>query len=158
MAMLRSLSRCNAALTSRQHLQWKATSSPAAFAAHLQLDDEQCGGRRALSTNNGAGRLPQLPTIVQPQQQLHRHASAAAVGAPPKDALDTSFNNAEAAFKSKTTAELLRALVVYLMCSSQYLVDNNLKVCVWMVEGAACFRLVALRVTQRTWPFAGKNR
>lgn len=46
----------------------------------------------------------------------------------PKDALDLSFNNPEAAFKSKTTWELVRAYVVYLMCSSGYIVEHNLQV------------------------------
>lgn len=46
----------------------------------------------------------------------------------PKDELDVSFNNPEAAFKSKTTWELVRAYLVYMMCSSGYIVENNLKV------------------------------
>lgn len=45
-----------------------------------------------------------------------------------RDPLDTSFNDPIAAFKSKTTWELMRAYFVYLMCSSEYLVDNNMKV------------------------------
>jgi proline dehydrogenase len=47
---------------------------------------------------------------------------------PKRDPLDISFANPEAAFKSKTTWEVLRALIVYQMCSIQYLVDNNMKV------------------------------
>lgn len=47
---------------------------------------------------------------------------------PKRDPLDVSFANPEAAFKSKTTWEVLRALIVYQMCSIQYLVDNNMKV------------------------------
>lgn len=46
----------------------------------------------------------------------------------PKDPLDTTFNNAKDSFKSKTTWELVRGYLVYTICSSQYLVDNNLKV------------------------------
>lgn len=46
----------------------------------------------------------------------------------PKDPLDVSFNSSVAAFKSKTTWELCRAYIVYIMCSSGYLVENNLKV------------------------------
>lgn len=45
-----------------------------------------------------------------------------------RDPLDTSFNDPIAAFKSKTTWELIRAYFVYLMCSSEYLVENNMKV------------------------------
>ncbi|KAK9499784.1 hypothetical protein O3M35_002756 [Rhynocoris fuscipes] len=43
------------------------------------------------------------------------------------DSLDTSFNNAEAAFKNKTTWEIIRAYLVYTCCSSNYLVENNMK-------------------------------
>lgn len=45
-----------------------------------------------------------------------------------RDPLDTSFDNPIDAFKSKTTAELIRGYVVYLMCSSETLVENNMKV------------------------------
>lgn len=45
-----------------------------------------------------------------------------------KDPLDTSFNDPSAAFKSKTTFELIRAYFVYMLCSSEYLVENNMKV------------------------------
>ncbi|KAL6969115.1 hydroxyproline dehydrogenase [Sarracenia purpurea var. burkii] len=47
--------------------------------------------------------------------------------APRRDPLDLSFANPEAAFKSKTTWEVLRAYIVYQLCSSSYLVDNNMK-------------------------------
>lgn len=47
---------------------------------------------------------------------------------PKRDPLDLSFANPEAAFKSKTTWEVVRALIVYQLCSNQYLVDNNMKV------------------------------
>lgn len=46
---------------------------------------------------------------------------------PKYDPLDTSFNDAEAAFKSKTTFEVLRAYIVYALCSSSYLVEHNMK-------------------------------
>lgn len=45
-----------------------------------------------------------------------------------KDPLDLSFGNAEAAFRSKSSLEILRAYVVFSLCSSNYLVENNLKV------------------------------
>ncbi|KAH1011069.1 hypothetical protein HUJ04_000511 [Dendroctonus ponderosae] len=46
----------------------------------------------------------------------------------PKDPLDLSFEDARAAFKSKTNWELLRALVVYQMCSYETIVTNNMRV------------------------------
>lgn len=47
---------------------------------------------------------------------------------PKRDPLDLTFANPEAAFKSKTTWEVVRALIVYHLCSSSYLVENNTKV------------------------------
>ncbi|XP_060534177.1 proline dehydrogenase 1, mitochondrial isoform X2 [Cylas formicarius] len=43
----------------------------------------------------------------------------------PKDPLDTSFEDARAAFKSKTNWELVRALIVYQLCSFDVIVQNN---------------------------------
>ncbi|CRL01955.1 CLUMA_CG015342, isoform A [Clunio marinus] len=45
-----------------------------------------------------------------------------------KDPLDTTFNDPIAAFKSKTTFELIRGYFVYLICSSETLVENNMKI------------------------------
>lgn len=45
-----------------------------------------------------------------------------------KDPLDTGFADPNAAFKSKTTWELVRAYLVYVMCSSNYLVEHNMQV------------------------------
>jgi hypothetical protein len=57
---------------------------------------------------------------------------SAAIPKPPpggrKDPLDTSFNDSHAAFKSKTTFELIRGYLVYMICSSETLVENNMKV------------------------------
>jgi len=44
------------------------------------------------------------------------------------DPLDLKFNDPIAAFKSKTTMELMRAYVVYQICSIEYIVENNMKV------------------------------
>lgn len=44
------------------------------------------------------------------------------------DPLDLTFLNHEAAFKSKSTFEILRALVVFQLCGIGPLVDNNEKV------------------------------
>ena len=44
------------------------------------------------------------------------------------DPLDLKFNDPIAAFKSKTTMELMRAYFVYQMCSIEYVVENNMKV------------------------------
>ncbi|KAL6441380.1 hypothetical protein ACFW04_003540 [Cataglyphis niger] len=47
------------------------------------------------------------------------------------DPLDLKFNDPIASFKSKTTMELVRAYVVYQMCSIDYIVENNMKVMKW---------------------------
>lgn len=50
--------------------------------------------------------------------------------APPRqiDPLDLKFNDPVASFKSKTTKELVRAYIVYQICSIEYIVENNMKV------------------------------
>lgn len=45
-----------------------------------------------------------------------------------RDELDLTFCDHEAAFRSKTNAEVLRALLVFKMCGIPYLVKNNEKV------------------------------
>lgn len=54
--------------------------------------------------------------------------AATTVGTPGKDPLDITFEDAKAAFKSKTNWELIRAYIVYQLCSIEYLVDNNMQV------------------------------
>ncbi|XP_021936337.1 proline dehydrogenase 1, mitochondrial isoform X1 [Zootermopsis nevadensis] len=44
----------------------------------------------------------------------------------PRDPLDLTFEDHVAAFKSKTTWEIIRAYVVYTLCSSEYLVEHNM--------------------------------
>ncbi|CAO1383907.1 unnamed protein product [Diamesa hyperborea] len=57
-------------------------------------------------------------------------AAAPTTPATPKkrDELDVHFNDPIAAFKSKTTMELLRAYFVYVLCSSEKLVEHNMKI------------------------------
>lgn len=47
---------------------------------------------------------------------------------PQRDPLDVSFNDPIAAFKSKTTWELARAYLVYMICSSEKIVEHNMTV------------------------------
>lgn len=42
--------------------------------------------------------------------------------------LDLTFGNAEEAFRSKKTSELVRALFVFNLCSVEFLVKNNTEV------------------------------
>lgn len=61
-------------------------------------------------------------TIVQSNSTQSTAATS------PKDPLDLSFEDARAAFKSKTTWELFRAYLVYEICSINYIVEHNMKV------------------------------
>lgn len=82
---------------------------------------------RSVTTNNG----------LEEQQQRRSNCvaavqstdSARVVDDKPKwDPLDTTFSDPKATFKSKTTGEILRAYIVYTLCSSTYLVENNMQV------------------------------
>ncbi|XP_043510097.1 proline dehydrogenase 1, mitochondrial [Frieseomelitta varia] len=68
--------------------------------------------------------------LVQVHDREYTGGSTADVKpAPPRqiDPLDLKFNDPVAAFKSKTTKELLRAYVVYQLCTIEYIVENNMK-------------------------------
>lgn len=64
------------------------------------------------------------------QLALKSTAASAPASTPvsPKDPLDITFEDAKAAFKSKTTWELYRAYIVYTLCSFEYLVEHNMKI------------------------------
>lgn len=44
---------------------------------------------------------------------------------PARDELDLTFNSPKDAFKSKKTSELVRAYLVYQICSFNWIVENN---------------------------------
>lgn len=70
-------------------------------------------------------------TEQQQQQQIfshHRGLASSSTASPPRDPLNTGFADPVAAFKSKTLLELIRAYAVYMICSSSYLVENNMQV------------------------------
>ncbi|XP_011564591.2 proline dehydrogenase 1, mitochondrial [Plutella xylostella] len=55
-----------------------------------------------------------------------RHVRALASAPPPaRDELDLSFSSPKEAFKSKKTSELVRAYLVYQICSFDWVVENN---------------------------------
>lgn len=47
---------------------------------------------------------------------------------PKRDILDASFSNHVDAFKSKSTWEVLRAIIVLTLCKNSWLVDHSMKV------------------------------
>lgn len=69
-----------------------------------------------------------LSTTIQKPKNQATSVSATSQKTGRKDSLDVSFADPLAAFKSKTTFELIRAYFVYMLCSSEYLVENNMKV------------------------------
>ena len=86
-----------------------------------------------LNTQNINSILSTRNSAVQNEIQNRYRSSTAAELCDVKegtrrDPLDTSFNDPEASFKSKTTLEILRAYIVYTLCSSSYLVEHNMEV------------------------------
>lgn len=71
-------------------------------------------------------------------------ATTIATATPPRDPLDSSFEDATAAFKSKTMWELVRAYTVYQLCSINYIVENNMKLMKFakMILGERLFSVV----------------
>ena len=77
----------------------------------------------------GGGGVPvsaaaALPARFKSTQATELTAEAAKLG-PQRDELDLTFTDTRAAFQSKTTWEVLRGALVYTLCTSRYLVDNN---------------------------------
>ncbi|KAM7346725.1 proline dehydrogenase slgA isoform 1-T1 [Cochliomyia hominivorax] len=78
---------------------------------------------------------------------------------PQRDPLDVSFNDPIAAFKSKTTWELIRAYLVYVICSSEKLVEHNMKLMKFArtVLGGTLFEIL-MKSTFYGHFVAGENR
>lgn len=89
----------------------------AALNQRLALEGHSAEGRRWRSTV--AAAAPASSRVIQ---QDNNPSSGQ------RDPLDVSFNDPHAAFKSKTTLELIRAYFVYVLCSSEFLVENNMKI------------------------------
>ncbi|UYV61265.1 PRODH, partial [Cordylochernes scorpioides] len=70
-------------------------------------------------------RLKTSSPVVEAQTAVKTSSNSEQT--PQRDPLDLTFENTKAAFKSKTTSELIRALVVLRLCSFRFLIDNNEK-------------------------------
>lgn len=135
MAFLRSVSRCNSLVSRKVSSSVTSGSLPVSSAP---LSD-------VLAAKNCQASLAYLSQVLagnQLQQRRFRSVAATASASgihvakqqqqnnpssPQRDPLDVSFNDPNAAFKSKTTFELIRAYFVYVLCSSEFLVENNMK-------------------------------
>ncbi|XP_017085714.1 proline dehydrogenase 1, mitochondrial isoform X1 [Drosophila eugracilis] len=155
MALLRSLSAQRTAISlvyGRNSSKSSNSLAAAACRSFHQRDRRSTitAGERASSesTNviNGArylhsgDRPMQASTLVQPDlvssETVKRESSSqeknpSPAGSPQRDPLDVTFNDPIAAFKSKTTGELMRAYLVYMICSSEKLVEHNMTLMKW---------------------------
>lgn len=115
-----------------------SSSAPQSSSSTSPLPPQSNGG----IANSLAGESSEHQRSQLKGKLLIRNASTAAA-TPQRDPLDVGFNDPNAAFKSKTTFELIRAYLVYLMCSSETLVENNMKVRLCHI----CFMKTFLEVT-----------
>lgn len=101
-----------------------------------RLYNTRLSGRQqliAIGTRRSLASPPPALSMGINKQQSDMNDSKAAIpsvnsSSGRRDPLDLSFDNAEAAFRSKTTLQVLRAYLVFTLCSSNYLVENNMKV------------------------------
>lgn len=132
-AFLRNKVNCiSPATVARNQLSWLSSSSASSdyrrdYHSSSSSPSSNSSGRKF---NDGEKRRLLEQIFFGQQQQQQRTLSAQS---PPgtigqRDPLNTSFADPNAAFKSKTLIELIRAYVVYMICSSGYLVENNMKV------------------------------
>lgn len=148
MAFLRSATQCNRKLAvfrnfsslpppfrslvihRRNNGQTTLTNSKVSRAELLACQKYYVDLKRELNTANNENGA-KMSTVAA--HKVESTATSASIpssngSSPQRDPLDTSFDDPVAAFKSKTTWELIRAYFVYVMCSSEYLVENNMKV------------------------------
>lgn len=79
--------------------------------------------------NGGIVQFSRCITTLKKEIGKDNNLNSQSVSNPsPRDQLDITFEDAHAAFKSKTTWELIRAYLVYTICSSNYIVEHNQKV------------------------------
>ncbi|XP_058822312.1 proline dehydrogenase 1, mitochondrial isoform X1 [Topomyia yanbarensis] len=136
MAFLRSVSRCNSFVSRKVSSTSFIGGSLPPSARNIPSSDVLV----AASYQASSIYLNQVLAGGQFHQRRFRSVAAATntsgvhlakqqndPSSPQRDPLDVSFNDPNAAFKSKTTLELIRAYFVYMLCSSSFLVENNMK-------------------------------
>ncbi|XP_055550359.1 proline dehydrogenase 1, mitochondrial isoform X1 [Wyeomyia smithii] len=141
MAFLRSVVRCNCSVSRKLSSPISLNSGPVSsfqrglllnqvlaaasyHASSIYIKQVLAGGQfyqrrfRSVAATTNAGGVH----VAKQQHQQQNDPSS-----PQRDPLDVGFNDPNAAFKSKTTFELIRAYFVYMLCSSEFLVENNMK-------------------------------
>ncbi|XP_017048023.1 proline dehydrogenase 1, mitochondrial isoform X2 [Drosophila ficusphila] len=155
MALLRSLSAQRTAISLVYGRNSSKSSSSVAAAAACRSFDQRVrrsssatgkgvssegstGGLNGPRFLHSGDRPLQASTLVQPdlvagatrkaslKQESSQKNNPSPAGSPQRDPLDVTFNDPIAAFKSKTTGELMRAYLVYMICSSEKLVEHNM--------------------------------
>ena len=128
---------------------WRRSAATQA-AAH-PLDDAPTAGPKGAKIAPVASPFIAVSADVSPDilaKRANPHWSPIFPSPPSRDPLDLTFENYQQAYRSKTTGEIVRALLVLNLCRSTWLVDHNLQVwtfgdlicmensgrCVWFIE------------------------
>lgn len=144
MAFLRSVTRCNQSLAVSRNFSSSMRSGVRRKSNVLTSLNNATFSRAELlackkyyfdlkhdinTSSQDNGQKPSMSTLATTKAPFPSAASTSNdSNQPQRDPLDVSFNDPIAAFKSKTTLELIRAYVVYLLCSSEKIVEHNDKV------------------------------
>ncbi|XP_033209867.1 proline dehydrogenase 1, mitochondrial isoform X2 [Belonocnema kinseyi] len=116
--------------------------------AFLRTVSRRCPGKRLTKYLMALPAGTARPSVLMVQFCERGYSATPLTEAKPVprqiDPLDLKFNDPMAAFKSKTMTELIRAYVVYQICSMDYLVENNMKIMkiVRQVFGDKLFTLI----------------
>ena len=79
------------------------------------------GNCSSLSSSPSASKILDDDNLLKPSKKTN-------IGPTALGPRDLTFDNGQEAFRSKSNWEVLRAYLVFTLCSSTYLVENNMKV------------------------------
>ncbi|XP_015121122.1 proline dehydrogenase 1, mitochondrial isoform X2 [Diachasma alloeum] len=100
--------------------------------AFLKTLPRYCASRKLLKFLESGLTKNESKSVVQLVKNVEErgYSTSQSEGQPVSrqiDPLDLKFDDPVASFKSKTTMELIRAYIVYQICSIDYVVENNMK-------------------------------
>lgn len=146
MAFLRSVTRCNSIVTRKSSISSSSIGGSCSSIVNSSKFELLSNSNRSkyleeicreLNTQSATTKMSTIAATatgtaktatINKTCNYQQNQPSSSEELPQRDPLDVGFNDPLAAFKSKTTWELIRAYLVYIMCSSGYLVENNLKV------------------------------